>query len=193
MAYFLPAILNSTGIIEAGEGSNHITGQPLSAAASLLMFCLSIDIKGILNLGPKALIMFFAATHAGHRRGGTGGPVAGQPNPTRRSRRRRPRCPVARPLHDCRQLDRRRSQPDCPQGDCTGSRRPIQRHDHRRRVRGQPLDAIPFDRCRRQCRHRQAGSRQTLLRSTPSNRRWRTISKASRASPHSTTSWCSSG
>ena len=30
--------------------------------ASLLMFCLSIDIKGILNLGPKALIMFFAAT-----------------------------------------------------------------------------------------------------------------------------------
>ena len=26
------------------------------------MFCLSIDIKGIINLGPKALIMFFAAT-----------------------------------------------------------------------------------------------------------------------------------
>lgn len=30
--------------------------------ASLILLCLSIDIKGIINLGPKALIMFFAAT-----------------------------------------------------------------------------------------------------------------------------------
>ncbi len=30
--------------------------------ASLILLCLSIDFKGIINLGPKALIMFFAAT-----------------------------------------------------------------------------------------------------------------------------------
>lgn len=30
--------------------------------ASLILFCLGIDFKGIINLGPKALIMFFAAT-----------------------------------------------------------------------------------------------------------------------------------
>lgn len=30
--------------------------------ASLVLLCLSIDIKGIINLGPKAIIMFFAAT-----------------------------------------------------------------------------------------------------------------------------------
>lgn len=30
--------------------------------ASLVLLCLNIDIKGIINLGPKALIMFFAAT-----------------------------------------------------------------------------------------------------------------------------------
>jgi uncharacterized membrane protein len=30
--------------------------------ASLVLFCLSIDIKGLVKLGPKALIMFFAAT-----------------------------------------------------------------------------------------------------------------------------------
>lgn len=30
--------------------------------ASLILLCLSIDFKGVLNLGPKALIMFFAAT-----------------------------------------------------------------------------------------------------------------------------------
>lgn len=63
MAYFLPAILNSTGIIEAGEGSNlYYVASRYLLPASLLMFCLSIDIKGIINLGPKALIMFFAAT-----------------------------------------------------------------------------------------------------------------------------------
>ena len=63
MAYFLPAILNSTGIIDAGEGSNlYYVASRYLLPASLLMFCLSIDIKGIINLGPKALIMFFAAT-----------------------------------------------------------------------------------------------------------------------------------
>lgn len=30
--------------------------------ASLILLCLSIDMKGIMNLGPKSLIMFFAAT-----------------------------------------------------------------------------------------------------------------------------------
>lgn len=30
--------------------------------ASLILLCLSIDLKGVVNLGPKALIMFFAAT-----------------------------------------------------------------------------------------------------------------------------------
>ena len=63
MAYFLPAILNSTGIIEAGEGSSlYFVASRYLLPASLIMFCLSIDIKGIINLGPKALIMFFAAT-----------------------------------------------------------------------------------------------------------------------------------
>jgi len=30
--------------------------------ASLVLFCLGIDLKGLINLGPKALIMFFTAT-----------------------------------------------------------------------------------------------------------------------------------
>ena len=63
LAYFLPAILNSTGIISAGEDSNlYYVASRYLLPASLLMFCLSIDVKGIINLGPKALIMFFAAT-----------------------------------------------------------------------------------------------------------------------------------
>jgi uncharacterized membrane protein len=63
LAYFLPAILNSTGVISAGEDSNlYYVASRYLLPASLLMFCLSIDVKGIINLGPKALIMFFAAT-----------------------------------------------------------------------------------------------------------------------------------
>ena len=63
MAYFLPAILNSTGIIVAGEESRlYYVASRYLLPASLIMFCLSIDLKGIYNLGPKALIMFFAAT-----------------------------------------------------------------------------------------------------------------------------------
>jgi len=63
MAYFLPAILNSTGIIHAGEGSQlYYVASRYLLPASLILFCLSIDLKGIINLGPKALIMFFTAT-----------------------------------------------------------------------------------------------------------------------------------
>ena len=52
MAYFLPAILNSTGIIEAGEGSSlYYVASRYLLPASLIMFCLSIDVKGIINLG----------------------------------------------------------------------------------------------------------------------------------------------
>ncbi|MDG2425036.1 MAG: DUF819 family protein [Flavobacteriales bacterium] len=63
MAYFLPAILNSTGIIEASHDSQlYYVASRYLLPASLILFCLSIDLKGIINLGPKALIMFFTAT-----------------------------------------------------------------------------------------------------------------------------------
>ena len=62
LCYFLPATLNSLNII-SGEYSNlyHISSRYL-LPASLTLLCLSIDLKEILKLGPKALIMFFAGT-----------------------------------------------------------------------------------------------------------------------------------
>jgi len=55
--------------IESGEYSGFLKKSKLYHVASrfllpasLVLLCLSIDIKGILRLGPKALIMFFAAT-----------------------------------------------------------------------------------------------------------------------------------
>ncbi len=75
MAYFLPALLTTSGIIspewvsvnDAGEatvGSSslyYMSSRYLLPAALVLM-TLSIDVKGVINLGPKALIMFFAGT-----------------------------------------------------------------------------------------------------------------------------------
>lgn len=62
LCYFLPATYNSLGLID-GEASNlYFVASRYLLPASLILLCLSIDLKGILNLGPKALVMFFAAT-----------------------------------------------------------------------------------------------------------------------------------
>lgn len=62
LCYFLPAAYNSLGWID-GEASNlYFVASRYLLPASLILLCLSIDLKGIYNLGPKALIMFFAAT-----------------------------------------------------------------------------------------------------------------------------------
>ncbi|MCZ4320308.1 DUF819 family protein [Aequorivita viscosa] len=75
VAYFLPALLTTFGVIspewntvsatgEASVGSTslyYMSSQYLLPAALVLM-TLSIDVKGVINLGPKALIMFFAGT-----------------------------------------------------------------------------------------------------------------------------------
>ena len=62
LCYFLPGILNSIGIIEAaGSGIYFFTSRYL-LPASLVLFTLSIDLKAIMKLGPKAVIMTLTAT-----------------------------------------------------------------------------------------------------------------------------------
>jgi len=61
--YFLPALLNWPLGLISGESSNlYFVASRYLLPASLVLLCLSIDFKGILNLGSKALIMFFTAT-----------------------------------------------------------------------------------------------------------------------------------
>lgn len=85
MAYMLPAIFTSLGIIapewesvnDAGEIVKHesnlyYVSSRFLLPASLVLMTLSIDLKAVFNLGPKALIMFLAGT-AGII---IGGPVA---------------------------------------------------------------------------------------------------------------------
>lgn len=63
LCYFVPGILNwPLGIVSPEESQLFFVASRYLLPASLVLFCLSIDLKGVLNLGPKALIMFFAAT-----------------------------------------------------------------------------------------------------------------------------------
>lgn len=75
MAYLLPAIFTSAGIIapewetvnEIGETSKHSSQLYYVASrfllpAALVLMTLSMDLKAVFNLGPKALIMFLTGT-----------------------------------------------------------------------------------------------------------------------------------
>ncbi len=73
LCYFVPALLNwPLGLISGEESELYTISSRYLLPASLILFCISIDFKGIMNLGPKALIMFLTAT-AGVI---IGGPVA---------------------------------------------------------------------------------------------------------------------
>lgn len=75
MAYFLPALLTTAGIIAPEWTTVSETGETMVGQtnlyymssryllpAALVLMTLSIDLKGVFNLGPKALMMFFAGT-----------------------------------------------------------------------------------------------------------------------------------
>jgi uncharacterized membrane protein len=62
LCYFLPSILNSTGIISGEQSGLYKIASRYLLPASLVLLTLSIDLKAIRRLGPKAVIMFLAGT-----------------------------------------------------------------------------------------------------------------------------------
>ncbi len=63
LCYFLPALLNwPLGLISGEESNLYFVASRYFLPASLILLCLSIDLKGVLNLGSKSLIMFFTAS-----------------------------------------------------------------------------------------------------------------------------------
>ncbi len=72
ICYLLPAILNTLGIIN-GEGSKiYYMASRFLLPTALVLFIISVDLKRVFALGPKALGMFFTGT-AGVM---IGGPIA---------------------------------------------------------------------------------------------------------------------
>jgi len=62
LCYFLPSLFNSAGIISGETSKLYFVSSRYLLPAALVLLTLSIDIKGIINLGPKAIIMFLTGT-----------------------------------------------------------------------------------------------------------------------------------
>ncbi|MFY0607052.1 MAG: DUF819 family protein [Cyclobacteriaceae bacterium] len=62
MCYFLPSLLGTFGIIDPEQSRLYFVASRYLLPASLVLLTLSVDLKEILKLGPKALVMFFTAT-----------------------------------------------------------------------------------------------------------------------------------
>lgn len=62
MAYLLPSILSTFGVISDAHSNLYFVASRFLLPAALVLMTMSIDLKAMFNLGPKALIMFFAGT-----------------------------------------------------------------------------------------------------------------------------------
>ena len=63
LCYFIPGLFNwPLGLISGEESNLYFVASRYLLPASLVLFCISIDFKGIWKLGPKAIIMFLTAT-----------------------------------------------------------------------------------------------------------------------------------
>jgi uncharacterized membrane protein len=62
LCYLIPSLLSTFGIISPKVSGLWPVAKNYFLPASLILMTLSTDIKGVVRLGPKALIMFFTAT-----------------------------------------------------------------------------------------------------------------------------------
>ncbi len=62
LCYMLPAVLNLFGLVDAESSKLYFVASRYLLPASIVLFTLSVDLKSIANLGPKALIMFLTGT-----------------------------------------------------------------------------------------------------------------------------------
>ncbi|MEM8917359.1 MAG: DUF819 family protein [Pseudomonadota bacterium] len=62
LCYLIPSLLNSFGVISSKDSGLWDIAKNYFLPAALILLTLSIDLKAVWGLGPKALIMFFTAT-----------------------------------------------------------------------------------------------------------------------------------
>lgn len=62
LAYFIPSLYNTFGIIDPGQSRLYFVASRYLLPATLVLLTLSIDLRAILRLGPRALIMFLTGT-----------------------------------------------------------------------------------------------------------------------------------
>jgi len=62
LCYLLPALFNTLGIISKDYSSLYNVAKDYLLPAALILMTIGIDFKAVMNLGPKAIIMFLTAT-----------------------------------------------------------------------------------------------------------------------------------
>ncbi|MCH2179977.1 MAG: DUF819 family protein [Mariniblastus sp.] len=62
LCYFLPSLLTASGMVEPKDSNLYTVATRYFLPASLVLLTLSIDLREIFRLGPKALIMFLTGT-----------------------------------------------------------------------------------------------------------------------------------
>ncbi len=62
LCYFIPSLLSTFGVVHEPDSNLYFVASRYLLPACLVLLTLSIDLKGVLNLGPKAIIMFVTGT-----------------------------------------------------------------------------------------------------------------------------------
>ncbi|MCT7940965.1 DUF819 domain-containing protein [Shewanella holmiensis] len=62
LCYFLPSLLNTFGVVDGHASQLYFVASRYLLPACLVLLILSVDLKAILGLGPKAVIMFLTGT-----------------------------------------------------------------------------------------------------------------------------------
>ncbi len=62
LCYFLPSLMNTFGVIDGHASQLYFVASRYLLPACLVLLILSVDLKAILGLGPKAIIMFLTGT-----------------------------------------------------------------------------------------------------------------------------------
>lgn len=62
LCYLIPAILNTTGVIDGKVSGLYPMARDYLLPSSLVLLCIAIDMPALARLGPKALVMFLSGT-----------------------------------------------------------------------------------------------------------------------------------
>lgn len=62
LCYFVPAIYNTAGLIDGEASQLYYFGSRVLLPVALVLLTLSVDLKGVLKLGPRLLFVFCAGT-----------------------------------------------------------------------------------------------------------------------------------
>jgi uncharacterized membrane protein len=62
LCYFLPSLLTTFGLVDPEKSQLYFVASRYLLPASLVLLTLSVDLKEVMKLGPKALIMFLTGT-----------------------------------------------------------------------------------------------------------------------------------